>query len=96
MNINRTELTKIIIDHAGQLAENAIYMLMDCGDHRTGGHVSLKVRAKPNKAGKLVVESVITSRKPIGADSDEVFRGIPCPIATIDMNEDQGQERMDV
>jgi hypothetical protein len=96
VNINKTELTKIIIEHAEHLAESVIDMLIACGEHCTGGHVALKIRAKPNKAGKLVVESVFTSREPTGADTDEIFRGVPFPIATMDMDEDQGQERMDV
>jgi hypothetical protein len=94
MNINKTELTKIIIEQAGELADAVVDMLRACGEHGTGGHVSLKVRARPNKAGKLVVESTITSREPSGADTDEIFRGIPCPIATMDMDEEHGQEHI--
>ena len=62
MNINKTELAKISFDQAGELTNAVVDMLRACGEHGTGGHVSLKVRARPNKFGKLVVESTITRR----------------------------------
>ncbi len=94
MNINKTELTKIIIEQAGELADAVVDMLMACGEHGKGGKASLKVTARPNKAGRLVVESVLAFRKPSGDLTHETFGSVPCQIATMDMDEEQGQEHI--
>lgn len=101
MNINKTELTKIIIEQAGELAERAVETIKVCGDHKSVGHISLKIKATPKKSGKLVVDSEICFKEPLFGSSgvENEFRTVklmPVNIATMDMYEEQGQERIDV
>lgn len=94
MNLNKTDLAKEINKNAEALADYATDMLFACGEHKRGGSVTLKIRAKPNKAGKLVVDGTCTMVHPTGADTDERFKGLPVPIMALDLDEDQGQERL--
>jgi hypothetical protein len=94
MNLNKTDLAKEIEKNAEALADCATDMLFACGEHKRGGSVTLKIRAKPNKSGKLVVDGTCTMIHPTGSDTDERFKGIPVPIMALDMDEDQGQERI--
>jgi hypothetical protein len=94
MNLNKADLAKEIKKNAESLADYATDMLFACGEHKRGGYVTLKIRAKLNKACKLVVDATCTSVHPTGPDTDERFKGLPVPIMALDLDEDQGQERL--
>lgn len=103
MKINKTELIKIIMEQAGELAERAVETIRVCGDHKSVGHILLKIKAKPKKSGKLVVDSEISFKEPmfcVGSSGVEnEFRTVklmPVLIATMDMDEEPGQERIDL
>jgi hypothetical protein len=86
MSIIKEEVLPGLIEDLGRIANS-------CAQHEKGGKIGLDISIKV-KGGRLNIAAVVKSKKPLSARKDESEKSSPVELASIDLSEDEGQEKL--
>jgi hypothetical protein len=84
--IIREEILPELLSDLGKIAKA-------CAGLEKGGKIALEIPVKV-KGGRLVICGIVKSKKPLSARRDEAEKSPPVELASVDLAEDEGQDRI--
>jgi hypothetical protein len=94
MNIPTDPIQSIIRDEIiPDVLSDLSTIAKSCAKHEKGGNITIAINLR-HKEGRLKIAAVVKSKRPLSLSRDESEKSQPVELASIDLAEDEGQERI--